>query len=392
MLTAVRAPLALGASALLLLASGAAGSPSGGSDGTAIRDAVVRSYTDFAHAIYAESETHARRLRTRIRALVDAPTPASLAAAREAWRDGRRVYGRSEVLRFYGGPIDAPDRGVETFLNAWPLDEAYIDAVEGNPDAGIINDPVRYPNLEGSVLTWLNERGGEANVSIGWHAIEFLLWGQDLYADGPGRRSHEDYVAGTGRNAERRSEYLLRIADLLVEHLVQVKEAWAPNAPNYRAAFEREAHQSIRNIITGMTVLSGFEMSGERMAVAYETRDQEEELSCFSDTSHVDMIANQEGILAVYRGTGPGTSGPGLRELARAVDADLAAEIDVRLTAGLEALQAIPAPFDRAIQGPDGSPGRRAVLAAVEALEAQAESLAALGLLLGSDIPLAPGG
>jgi putative iron-regulated protein len=140
-----------------------------------------------------------------------------------------------------------------------------------------------------------------------------------------------------------------------------------------------------------MTVLSGFEMSGERMAVAYETRDQEEELSCFSDTSHVDMIANQEGILAVYRGTGPGTSGPGLRELARAVDADLAAEIDARLTASLEALRAIPPPFDRAIQGPDDSPGRRAVLAAVEALEAQAESLAALGLLLGSDIPLVPG-
>ena len=363
-----------------------------GSDPSGIQRAVVRSYAEFAHAVYAESETHARRLRTRIRELVQEPTPASLEAAREAWRVGRRVYERSEVLRFYGGPIDGPYDGVETFLNAWPLDEAYIDAVEGSPDAGIINDPVRHPNLDGSVLTFLNERGGEANVSIGWHAIEFLLWGQDLYADGPGRRSHEDFVAGTGRNAERRAEYLLRIADLLVLHLTGVKDAWAPDASNYRAVFEREAHQAIRNIITGMTVLSGFEMSGERMAVAYETRDQEEEHSCFSDNSHVDLIANQEGIVAVYRGSGPGTSGPGLRELARTVDADLAAEIDARLTASVDALGAIPAPFDRAIQGADTAPGRRAVLAAMEALEAQAESLATLGLLLGSDIPLVPGG
>ena len=386
MLTPARALLALGASVLPLLAV-----PGGASDPSEIRSAIVRSYADYAHSVYADSEVHARRLRERIRELVREPTPASLDAAREAWRDGRRVYGRSEVLRFYGGPIAAPNGGVETFVNAWPLDEAYIDAIEGNPDAGIINDPVGHPNLDGSVLTVLNERGGEANVSVGWHAIEFLLWGQDLYADGPGRRSHEDYVVGTGRNAERRAEYLVRVADLLVLHLAAVRDAWARDALNYRAAFERDTHQAIRNIITGMTVLSGFEMSGERMAVAYETRDQEEELSCFSDTSHVDMIANQEGIIAVYRGAGPGTSGPGLRDLARTVDADLAAEIDARLTVSLDALHAIPAPFDRAIQGPDDAPGRRAVLAAVEALEAQAESLAALGLLLGSDIPLVPG-
>ena len=51
------------------------------------------------------------------------------------------VYSPTEVFRFYGGPID-DDNGPEGLLNAWPLDEVFIDYVLGNPDAGIINDPL----------------------------------------------------------------------------------------------------------------------------------------------------------------------------------------------------------------------------------------------------------
>ena len=76
--------------------------------------------------------------------------------------------------------------GPEGLINAWPLDEAYIDYVEGDPAAGVVNDPDTYPTIDAELLTSLNEQGGEANISTGWHAIEFLLWGQDLSTDGPG--------------------------------------------------------------------------------------------------------------------------------------------------------------------------------------------------------------
>ena len=122
-----------------------------------------------------------------IDAFVAEPTDENLAAAKEAWLAARDEYGPTEAFRFYGGPIDDEETGVEGLVNAWPLDEAYIDYVDGDPEAGIVNNPEDYPEITADVLVEANEQGGEANVSTGWHAIEFLLWGQDLSADGPGR-------------------------------------------------------------------------------------------------------------------------------------------------------------------------------------------------------------
>ena len=62
----------------------------------------------------------------------------ALADARDAWTTGISVFSQTEVFRFYGGPIDAPDTGPEGRINAWPLDEAYLDYVEGQPEAGLV--------------------------------------------------------------------------------------------------------------------------------------------------------------------------------------------------------------------------------------------------------------
>ena len=132
---------------------------------------------------------------------IDEPTPAHLEAAKRLWLRARDDYGLTEVFRFYDGPIDNPEDGPEGLINAWPLDEAYIDYVEGHPNAGIINKPGGFPVINAELLMSLNEQGGEENVSTGWHAIEPLLWGQDLNKDDPGDRPIEDYTT----NAQCRS-------------------------------------------------------------------------------------------------------------------------------------------------------------------------------------------
>jgi putative iron-regulated protein len=378
--------------ASLLLAGNPAAGPAP-EDLPALKRQIVRHHAAVAHAMYAESERTAQVMRARIAEFLADPAPASLRRARESWTAARRLYGQTEVLRFCAGPIDDPHTGVETLVNAWPVDEAYIDSVRGDPATGIINAPERCPNLTATMLAVWNQRGGEANVSTGWHAIEFLLWGQDFDEAGPGSRPHTDFVAGAAPGAARRAEYLRAATDLLVEHLRAVRDAWAPGAANYRASFEADdPDRSLRKIITGMAVLSGFEMSGERMAVAYETRDQEEEHSCFSDTTHLDLEANQLGVAAVYRGRWGGLAGPGIRDLARALDVELTARLDGRIAASLAALRAIPPPFDRAVRAADASSPRRAVLAGIESLEDQAAALAALGATLGYEIALEPGG
>ena len=150
--------------------------------------AAVEHYAAGVHAAYAASLASATELDEAIDAFVADPTDDTLAAAKDAWLAARDDYGLTEAFRFYGGPIDNEEDGPEGLINAWPLDEAYIDYVEGDPAAGIINDPDAYPTIDAELVTSLNEQGGEANISTGWHAIEFLLWGQDLSADGPGAR------------------------------------------------------------------------------------------------------------------------------------------------------------------------------------------------------------
>ena len=141
-----------------------------------------------------------------------------------------------------------------------------------------------------------------------------------------------------------------------------------------------------------MLVLSGFELTGERLAVPYETKDQEDEHSCFSDTTHLDLVANELGIEAMFRGCWQDQCGPGVADLARAVDPALAEELESRIAAALAALRAIPPPFDQAVRAGDESPGREAVLTAIEALEAQTASLASLAAALGFKIAIEPGG
>src|SRR5262249_37307937 len=152
-----------------------------------------------------------------------------------------------------GGPIDDPHDGVETFINSWPLDESYIDAVVGKPGSGIINDPARYPKISEAVLIVANERGGEANVSLGWHAIEFLLWGQDLDPKGPGNRPASDFDPSRAPSASRRCEYLVVTIQVLVKHLSQVRAAWAPGA-SFRRGFESDPEAALRKILTGAVV------------------------------------------------------------------------------------------------------------------------------------------
>lgn len=355
-----------------------------------LADRVVLGYADRILACYEDSVRTAAQLRTAAHELVRSPTDANLEAARAAWIAARDVYGTTEVFRFQDGPIDNRKDGVETWLNAWPIDESYIDRVAGGPaKGGIIQDRQRFPNLNATALTYANERGGETNVSVGWHAVEFLLWGQDLDADGPGRREAAAFDPGRDEDAERRGQYLEITTDLLVQHLGRLVDAWSAEGTYRKQMLSAPANDALRKMLQGMVVLSGFEMAGERLAVAYETRDQEEEHSCFSDTTHRDFIANQLGIRAVWSGSG---DNPGLRTLAMRDHPDTARAIDRAIERSLAAARQVPAPFDRAVRGEDDGPGRSAVLELIQALEEQAELLAAFGLDLGMTIALRPGG
>ncbi len=334
----------------------------------------VRNYAAHVHASYAEALKRARELQTALTSFTRTPSVMTLDAAQNSWRFAREVYGRTEVFRFYNGPIDR-DGGPEGLLNAWPLDEAYIDYVQGNPNAGIINNVAAYPQLNRELLVSLNENDGEKNISTGYHAIEFLLWGQDFYADGPGQRPYTDYT--TAPNAGRRAQYLNLVAEMLVDDLAGLEREWRPNAANFRREFEAmPTAQAMKKILSGIIFMAGDELSGERMYVAYDTQGQEDEHSCFSDMTHMDILWNYLGVADVVDVTGilnlPAVRGSAAAQRIRGRMAGLPAQFIN-----------IPVPFDQAITDPTG---RARILGVVEELEALAKDLVEVSVLLGAPV------
>lgn len=345
---------------------------------------VTAHYATLVHANYSDTLTAAKSMQDAIKAFTASPSQANLDSARKAWLAAREFYGQTEAFRFYGGPID-DDNGPEGQINAWPMDESYVDYIDGNKTAGLVN--ARKQPITKKALAAQNEKGGEENVATGWHAIEFLLWGQDLSETGPGNRSFEDFVDGKAPNADRRRQYLNVVTELLIDDLNGLVKAWAPGAKNnYRAKFEKGGNESLRKMFVAMGSLSRGELAGERLEVALASQDQEDEHSCFSDNTHRDAVTNAKGIENVWlgrfvRADGSTLQGPSLRDLVAAKDAALADKTTKQLRTSVQAAEAIPAPFDRAIVA--GSAGRPKIEATIQSLTAQSNDIVAAAAAVG---------
>lgn len=339
---------------------------------------VVTQYATLVHANYQDVQLGAQALQTAVNAFLASPSAATQETAQKAWRAAREAYGQTEAFRFYGGPIDS-DSGPEGRMNAWPMDESFVDSVKGKPNAGLINNPkfkITTQNLMAQ-----NERGGEENIATGWHAVEFFLWGQDSSDTGPGARSFEDFVDGKAPNAERRRLYLKTVMDLLLDDTASLVKAWAPDVKtNYRAKFEKGGKESVRKMLVGLGSLSRGELAGERLEVALNSQDQEDEHSCFSDNTHRDAATNAKGIQNVWLGSykridGTVVSGPSLKDLTALTDPALADKTSQQIASSVAAAEGIQAPFDQEIKGAKDAPGRLRIQKTIASLTQQSKDL-----------------
>lgn len=338
----------------------------------------LKSYADFAHFQYSAAHLKAQQLESSVSTFIKSPSVETLSQARQAWVEARIAYLPTEALRFADGPIDQ-EGGPEGFINSWPLDEAAIDYVVGNPDSGIINDSATYPEITEDLLLELNQQEGETNVTTGYHAIEFLLWGQDLSAQGPGNRKFTDYSESGRINSDRRAQYLQVASRVLTKHLGQLVEAWDPvRADSYYNFLLSPANVDSQTalILEALIKFTGEELSQERMFVAYDTQQQEEEHSCFSDTTHLDFIYNFAGVQTLLNGY---NNNAGLVSL---IGMQAKEQADKIVSLALEtekAIAAIPVPFDQAILNEQG---RKKVLKSIQALELLSDSLKQAGSVL----------
>ncbi|SEA03396.1 putative iron-regulated protein [Flavobacterium gillisiae] len=355
-------------------------------DSNVTKKEVVENYANIAYANYKQAYDDAVVLETAINTFTNAPTQANFDTAKSKWKQSRESYGTTEAFRFANGPID-DENGPESLMNAWPLDENYIDYVEGASTSGIINNPVLFPIIDKAFLEAQNENGGEKNISVGYHAIEFLLWGQDLTAPSEkkaGLRPFTDYVVGgTAANPLRRAAYLKVCADLLTDHLDYMVNQWKVDGTYRKTFLALSDDQAIKNIYLGITTLVSAELPVERMYVALGNADQEDEHSCFSDNTHRDIALNLQGVINVYQGKYGIIDGPSLEDLVMQANVAVYNDTNVAVNASLTKVAAIQTPFDLAISGGIDSVEGAKVNVAVVALKNLGANLLAGAVKIG---------
>jgi putative iron-regulated protein len=373
---------------------------------------VTAHYADIALAGYQDSLTTAQALQQAVAALIATPSDETLLAARTAWIAARIPYQQTEAFRFGNAIVD----DWEGRVNAWPLDEGLIDytsADYGNEEntlaaLNVIATPtftLSGTEVDATTITpalisgTLHEADGiEANVASGYHAVEFLLWGQDLNGTGPGAgtRPFTDFLHGdgcTGGNCDRRAAYLQAVTDLLVADLEEMTANWAKAGPA-RAAVTADPQAGLAAILTGMGSLSYGELAGERMKLGLMLNDPEEEHDCFSDNTHNSHYYDGLGIRNVYLGTytrvdGTMVEGPSLSNLVAAADSAVDTRLKAELDASVAALGAVKAAAENGLAydqmlAPGNAEGEALIMGAVEALVTQTASIeravTALGL------------
>lgn len=376
---------------------------------------VVENYTDIAYAVFDDAYITAKKLQLSVNTLVKNPSKQTLEQAREAWLASRVPYQQSETFRFGNAIVD----DWEGQLNAWPLDEGLIDYVaqgyhfelgnEGaqaniiaNSSIQIGADKIDTSKITPELLASLNElAGSEANVATGYHAIEFLLWGQDLHGTqaGAGERPYTDYVVGkecTNGHCDRRAQYLEAAATLLVQDLEWMKGQWSSESKdNYRTELLKQpAQDGIRKMMFGMGSLSLGELAGERMKVALEANSTEDEHDCFSDNTHHSHFYNEQGIYNVFNGSytrvdGSVVKGPSIKDLVADKNAEVAKQIATQFDKTREQVYTLVDSaeknnqhFDQLIAA-NNKAGNDLVNAAIQSLVKQTEAIEKAATVIG---------
>jgi putative iron-regulated protein len=369
------------------------------------KKSVAEHYTNIAHAVFEDALITAKQLDKKINALVKSPSDKTLVEAKLAWKTARVPYQQSEVFRFGNANVD----DWEGQLNAWPLDEGLIDYVASdyehelgnagstaniiaNKTLNVGGDAIDASIITPTLLASLNElEGSEANVATGYHAIEFLLWGQDNNGTnaGAGNRPYTDYVTGAGctnGNCARRIQYIQAANTLLINDLEDMVSQWvAGDSKNYREQFiALPENEALTRMFYGMGSLSLGELAGERMKVALEANSPEDEHDCFSDNTHYSHFYNAKGVRNIYLGEykrvdGSELKGPSLSGLVEKSDSVTNQKLQAQLATTESKLQLMvdtaedkvaPVKFDQMI-GSSNTSGQLIIRNAISSLVAQ---------------------
>ncbi len=345
--------------------------------------AAVLQHAEVCSSAYRIVWQTADKLRAQIDLFLKRPTAKGFADVRESWKQALLSYAETEGLRGFGTPAD----GFHPRIQSWPVDPSLLDTVPGRPRSGIVHQASEFPKITDETLLEAHQPGA-GRVFVGFHVLEFLIFGSDLYDDGGGYRAYTDYTKGMG--SERRRVLLQQLADLLSDDLKHLSDAWHPSQQgNFRSQFlNSKPTRALGILFTGLNAVCANGLDG-KLTRALESGDQKDEVCNFSDLSLEAIRHAIIGLQKMLRGEAPGRviageESPLLGLIAKA-DAGLSQEIASGFESILSQLNAFDQPFDQLIKPKNGA-ARKSLENIVKDLEKQHKRLETAETALGATL------
>jgi putative iron-regulated protein len=192
------------------------------------------------------------KLQSSIHTLIDDTSDESLNSSKQAWLNTHSTYELTTLHRYFATQLLDEQNSLALMqlqyqINHWPIIPGYIDYVDGYPDSGIVHDI--NVNLDSDSLREQHGSFDVSEVSLGFHVIEFLLWGYDI--DSVARPaadfyavlelSPEEMVQGYSLEQlsnNRRRLFLTVVVDTLVEDFQTLQSLWLTETPSIRQHIE----------------------------------------------------------------------------------------------------------------------------------------------------------
>ncbi|MDA1369228.1 MAG: hypothetical protein O2971_00495 [Proteobacteria bacterium] len=230
---------------------------------------IVRAYLQQIEMDYDVILNNLDELQSQVVIFLDDPTTASINNVRSAWLMAHNAYELSSLHRYFANLVLSEEESLLLFqlqyrMNHWPILPGYIDYVEGFTDSGIVQDitvPLSIPSLQ--------EQHGVfdlAEASLGFHVIEFLLWGENLDKRSPRPVSDYQVVTQLGPvqveegleldqlSNNRRRQLLLLNTQSLVDDFNTMRLRWLAGSDRFSSSLNNlDSGELLAMVIEAMT-------------------------------------------------------------------------------------------------------------------------------------------
>lgn len=282
-----------------------------------------------------EAVNQAQNLESCITGFLHLPNPLSLEECQQAWVKAHQAYVRSSFYRLIPKE-EKPEfeenqstiKNLHWGLEVWPIEGGYIDYLPGYPLSGIVNDLTLKINQ--STLIGQHGFSNESFASLGFHPMEFLLFGPD------GKRSAKDFIPQDNKvelinsdahdesehtaqtpdntadthlpptepqNHNRRREYLKILAAHMLKTLQTMQQRWEPSKGYYAKQLqENRQNSSINRLYQAIMFVVQKQLLDRQIRAIVSEDPLETQHSGFSGSSVADMRSQLEGLHLLWLG------------------------------------------------------------------------------------------